>query len=129
MRPVIVESQDELREVIRERIAEINTTFEAVNSLAGLPDNYLAKLLAPVRLRKFGSQSLPLVLHALALRMVKVTLAEDAAQAAKLKPRWTPRRRRRSVQRCVVACSKQRDLFTSNNEEPAEWQPTSPKRD
>lgn len=122
MRPVIVESQDELRAVIRERVAEINTTYDVVNALSGLPDGYLAKLLAPVRLKKFGSQSLPLVLHALALKMVKVTLVEDPGQAAKLKPRWTPRRRRRSVQRCVVVCSKQGDLFATHSEEPAEWQ-------
>lgn len=121
MRPVIVRDQDELRAVIRQRVAELNTTFDAVNALSGLPDGYLAKLLAPVRLKKFGSQSLPLVLHALALKMVKVTLVEDLDQAAKLKTRWTPRRRRRSVQRCVVACSKQDDLF-ANSEDPASWQ-------
>jgi hypothetical protein len=124
MKPVIVENQDELRALIRDRITELNTTYAAVGALAGLSDDHLAKLLAPTRIRKFGAQSLPLVLQALALRMVRIELIEDDAMAAKMRPRWTQRRRQRPptrrtpepVQQCIVTCSKQDDLFPNKEE-------------
>lgn len=129
MQPVVVETQDDLRKLIRDRIAEVNTTYTAVEALSGLTEGHLAKLLAPARFRKFGAQSLPLVLHALALKIARIELIEDPAVAAKMRLRWTQRRRRRSpeqaVQQCIVACSEQGDLFGGNPEEASEWPKTN----
>jgi hypothetical protein len=72
-------------------------------------------LLAPVRQKRMGAKSLPLVLQALALQIVRVEIAEDLGQAAKLRPRWKPRKRRAPL-RVVAANRKQGELFDNTTE-------------
>jgi len=122
MQPVVVESEAELRALIRDRIAEFGTTYGAVEAYAGLPESYVAKLMAPSRIRRFGNRSLPLLLQARALGIARVEFVEDRSRAAKVRKRLAPRRRRRTVrpeapQLCIAAPCEQDDLFRSKIEE------------
>jgi hypothetical protein len=121
MQPVVVESESELRALIRDRIAELGTTYGAVEAYAGLPESYVAKLLAPSRIRRFGNRSLPLLLQALALGIARVEFIEDRTMAAKSRKRLALRRRKVShssqPHRSIVAECKQPDLFGSKTEE------------
>ncbi|WP_246928913.1 hypothetical protein [Bradyrhizobium sp. SHOUNA76] len=122
MRPVVVETEAELRALIRDRIAELGTTYSEVDRYAGLADFAVAKLLAPSKIRGFGNKSLPLLLQALALGIARVEFIEDRAKAAKVRKRLAPRRRKalRPVSReCIAKSCKQDDLFCSNTEEPS----------
>lgn len=129
MQPVVVSTEAELRALIRDRIAELGTTYGAVEAYAGLPDSYVAALMAPTRIRRFGNRSLPLLLQALALGIARVEFIEDRAKAAKVRKRLAPSRRKapqppRSHQH-IATSSKQDDLFRSNTEEPPWRRPTS----
>ena len=129
MQPVVVESEAELRALIRDRIAEFGTTYGAVEAYAGLPESYVAKLMAPSRIRRFGNRSLPLLLQALALGIARVTFIEDRTRAAKTRKRLAPRRRKVSCRpaphRRIAAECKQGELFGSKIEEPACHEQTS----
>ncbi|MEH2485424.1 hypothetical protein [Bradyrhizobium sp. AZCC 2230] len=129
MQPVVVETEAELRALIRERIAELGTTYGAVEAYAGLPDSYVAALMAPTRIRRFGNRSLPLLLQALALGIAKVEFVEDRARAAKVRKRLAPSRRKAAARsrphQHIAAPCKQDDLFRSNTEEPSWRRPTS----
>ncbi|EIG56077.1 hypothetical protein Bra1253DRAFT_00685 [Bradyrhizobium sp. WSM1253] len=129
MQPVVVETEAELRALIRERISELGTTYGAVEAYAGLPDSYVAALMAPARIRRFGNRSLPLLLQALALGIARVTFVEDQASAAKVRKRLAPSRRKsarapRPHQHIATPC-KQDDLFRSNSEESSWQKPTN----
>ena len=118
MQPVVVETEAELRALIRARIAELGTTYGAVEAYAGLPDSYVAALMAPSRIRRFGNRSLPLLLQALALGIARVEFIEDRARVAKVRKRLAPSRRKasqapRSHQHIATNCE-QTDLFPNN---------------
>ncbi|MET4319309.1 hypothetical protein [Bradyrhizobium sp. RT5a] len=127
MQPVVVETEAELRALIRARILELQTTYSAVEAYAGLPDSYVAALLAPARIRRFGNRSLPLLLQALALGVARVVFIEDKTRAATVRKRLAPSRRKAPPrhQHIATACN-QDDLFRNNTEEPS-WRrgPTS----
>jgi hypothetical protein len=80
---------------LRTRIAELGTTFGAVDDLAGIPDGYLSKCLVPkdidpmLTARAFGRHSLGPVLGALGLKLI---VAVDEEAAAKIMPRLAPSR-------------------------------------
>lgn len=130
MQPVIVETEAELRTLIRKRIEELQTTYSEVERYAGLTDSAVAKLLAPSRIRGFGNKSLPLLLQALALGIARVTFVEDRTRAGSVRKRLAPRRRKASPappsHQCIAANREQGDFFCSSTEEPT-WQqrPTS----
>ncbi len=114
MRPTVVATEAELRALIRDRIAELGTTYSEVERYAGLTDCAVAKLMAPSRIRGFGNKSLPLLLQALALGIAKVTFVEDRARAASARKRLAPRRRKASppaLHQCIAANCSQHDLF------------------
>jgi hypothetical protein len=125
MKPLVFDTEAEMVDAIRQRVDELNISRARVDQLCGLADGHTAKLLCPARVKRFGSTSLPLVLQALALRIVRVEIAEDPEAAAKMRQRWTPRkrppvpsRRKPPAQRCVAEPGKQEDLFCSNTEQP-----------
>jgi hypothetical protein len=74
-------------DALRAWIAELGTTYESVNELAGLQDGYLAKLIAQTPIRSFSRISLGNTLEALG---VKLLLVVDAERLATMKPRYTP---------------------------------------
>jgi hypothetical protein len=119
MQPVVVETEAELRALIRDRIAELGTTYGEVDRYAGLADFAVAKLLAPSKIRGFGNKSLPLLLQALALGIARVEFIEDRAKAAKVRKRLAPSRRklapRPASRECIATDCKQDDLFRNNS--------------
>ncbi len=68
-------------DVLRRRGVELNTTYEGIDDLAGLPLRYTSRLFAPVPLRSIGPQSFGPLLGALGLKLV---IVEDTALMAKV---------------------------------------------
>ena len=64
-----VENYDQLVQVLRARIAELGIVFDTVDSIAGLPSRYAAKLLSNEPIKHLGAVSLFPVLAALGLRI------------------------------------------------------------
>lgn len=69
-------------------------SMEALGEMAGLPDRYANKLLAPTPIKNLGPMSLSVILSALALKIVRIEIVEDEDAAAKLAGRLVPRKRR-----------------------------------
>lgn len=98
--PRVVRSRAELVAAIRERVAEVGITQQTLDHVAGWADGFAGKVLGPRQVRRLGPASLRLVLDALALGIAAVVLVEDPDQAARMRPRWQPRKyapRRRKV--------------------------------
>jgi hypothetical protein len=81
----------ELCDAFRARVDQLNISMETLDSIAGLPLRYSAKLLAPVPVKQFGPMSLDAMLGALGLRLA---VFEDAEQMARVKDRMVERKRR-----------------------------------
>ena len=73
---------DGLREACRKRVAELGTTFESVDHVAGLPTRYVSKLLSPSGMKSPGLTSLGPLLGALGLRLLVVVDEEAMARIA-----------------------------------------------
>jgi hypothetical protein len=73
---------------IRQWIAALDTTHEAVGSLAGLPDRYLNTLLSTTPVKSFSRVSLAPTLSALGLRL---QLVVDSERLAAMRSRYTAR--------------------------------------
>ena len=98
-----IESYDELVRSLRNRVAEVNTTFAGLDLLAGLPSNYASKLLAEQPIKGMSAFTLMCLVNALGLRLL---LVPDADALAKLRlrsdwvefrrpgPRYRPRKQR-----------------------------------
>ena len=86
-----VRSIDDLRALLRDRIASLGITFETTDTIAGLPAGYTAKLLAPTPLRRLGTISIDALLGATGLKLLAV---EDAEALARVKGRYVQRQRR-----------------------------------
>jgi hypothetical protein len=83
----VVTSYDELVAAFRARIAELNTTYEGVDAVAGLADRHTNKLLCG--LKNYGLVSLGLTLGALGLALVVVS---DDEQLERVRSRLPQRR-------------------------------------
>jgi hypothetical protein len=94
MMPKVVSSIPELLAVVRDRQNALDLSNEVVEGIGGLSDRYLAKVLGPNPSKNFGEMSLGAVLGALALGIVRIEIAEDAEQRARISHRWKPRKRR-----------------------------------
>jgi hypothetical protein len=101
MRPRKIGSCDELRELLSDRADELNISRATLDGIAGVPDRYSQKLLSARPIRNFGPTSLAAILGALALKIVRVEIAEDPEAAARVSGRWVPRRRRPNPKRAV----------------------------
>lgn len=93
MTPKVVSSIPELLDVIRDRRAEVDVSFETLDHVSGVQPGYSAKVLSPDPVRGLGPISLPALLGALALGIARVEIVEDLEQAKLMRPRWRPRRR------------------------------------
>jgi hypothetical protein len=62
---VLVRSDADLREAIRERIEELQTTYDGLDQAAGLPDRFVSKLLSEPPMRGISASVLWLILPAL----------------------------------------------------------------
>jgi hypothetical protein len=69
-------SYDEFVTALRSRMNSLAGVCEEVDAVAGLPNGYTTKLLAPIPIRHFGRVSLGLILTVLGLKLVVVTDGE-----------------------------------------------------
>ena len=76
----IVRTTDDLREVFRRRVAELNISLETLDAIAGLPTRYSSKVLGLQPTRRFGQFSLDGLLGALGLMLLVVEDAEALAR-------------------------------------------------
>ncbi|KRR22637.1 hypothetical protein CQ14_30995 [Bradyrhizobium lablabi] len=93
MTPRVVRSRDEFVQLIRDRRDELQLTMETLDAVTGLADGLCSKLLAPNPTKGMGAISLKALLGALALGIAEVRIIEDPAQAKRMAPRWTKRKR------------------------------------
>jgi hypothetical protein len=77
---------------VRDRLDVIGLTRDEVNEQAGLPDRYVAKILGPSQIRKFGNTSLGPTLGATGCYLL---LVEDPAATAKMMARAQKRKKAR----------------------------------
>ena len=76
----IVRTTDDLREVFRRRVAELNISLETLDALAGLPTRYSSKVLSLQPTRSFGQISFEALLGALGLALIVIEDAEALAR-------------------------------------------------
>ena len=74
MKRISAQSEAELVEVIRRRVAELNLSYETIDDVAGLPGRYTNKLLSDRPRKGLGEMSLGAILGAVALRIAPVEL-------------------------------------------------------
>ena len=86
-----VRTADDLRALLRDRIASLGITFETTDTIAGLPAGYTAKLLGPEPMRRFGPVALEALMGATGIKLLAV---EDAEALARVKGRYVQRQRR-----------------------------------
>ena len=76
----ICRTSDDLRAVMRRRVAELNISLDTLDHIAGLPTRYCAKILRVQPTRGFGQFSLDGLLGALGLMLIVVEDAEALAR-------------------------------------------------
>ena len=76
----IVRTTDDLREVFRRRVAEMNISLETLDAIAGLPTRYSSKVLGLQPTRRFCQFSLDGLLGALGLMLIVVEDTEALAR-------------------------------------------------
>jgi hypothetical protein len=86
----LIRTIPELVEAYRDRIRELDITFETVDSISGLPDRYTQKLMGPTPLKGLGEKAIRGLNRALGVSLV---LVEDSAQAALVRDKWQKRKR------------------------------------
>lgn len=91
--PRVVTTPEELLALLRSRRDELEITHELIDQLTGWADGYASKVLSPEPIKGLGEKGLGLVLDALALGIARIEIVEDPELAAKMRPRWTKRRR------------------------------------
>jgi hypothetical protein len=86
----IVRTTEDLRQLFRLRVAQLNISLETLDEIAGLPVRYSQTLLGPDPKKHFGAISFGSLLGALALQLVA---QEDAAALARIQRRLQPLQR------------------------------------
>ena len=89
----VVSHYGELINAIKGRVDEFGITYAVVDDLAGLQDNYFAKLVTTPPMKRMSIFTLFLVLQALGLKM---TLNEDAEALERIKARLIKRKHRKA---------------------------------
>jgi hypothetical protein len=84
-----VSDHNQLLEAIRRRIQELGLSYEVVNDLAGLQENYLTKVISNPPPKRMSPFTQFLILQALGLRIKQ---EEDPELIEKLRGRWTKRK-------------------------------------
>ena len=76
----IVRTTEDLREVFRRRVTELNISLETLDAIAGLPTRYSSKVLGLQPTRRFGQISFEAFLGALGLMLLVVEDREALAR-------------------------------------------------
>jgi hypothetical protein len=92
----VVRTAEDLRTMFRERIARLGISYETVDKIAGLPDRYTSKLLAPHPLKRFGPIAIEAMLGACGIKLLAI---EDEEAMARIAGRFVARRRSLSLKR------------------------------
>ncbi|PJG56628.1 hypothetical protein CVM73_03505 [Bradyrhizobium forestalis] len=79
----------ELVEALRQRRDDLDVSNETIDAIAGFPERYTSKLLAPRAPRNLSYNSLGLILGALG---VALQVVEDEEQIKRVKGRWQKRK-------------------------------------
>lgn len=120
MKPRTVSTREQLLQVLRDRRDELNIAHTTIDAISGLPEGYVSKVLAPRPMRNIGPTSLRALLGALALGIARVVIVEDEEQAAKVRSRWTPRKRPPTAPPVCVAGREQSSFDFDNTTETSE---------
>jgi hypothetical protein len=83
----VCRTSDDLRAILRTRIAQLNITFETLDHIAGLPTRYCSKVLGIRATRNFGQISLDALLGATGIMLIAV---EDLEALERVRNRLTP---------------------------------------
>jgi hypothetical protein len=89
-----IHSEQQMLDIIRARVDELGITYATLDAVAGLPDGYAGKLLAPRPLRRAGPIALSLILGALGYG---VQLFHDEEALAKVRRRFVKRKKSKPV--------------------------------
>lgn len=93
MKPQPVRDYQELHDALRARAEALGASYETLDRIAGLPDRYVNKLLAPVPVKGIGRKSLGPLLGALGVMML---LVEDTEALERISRRLTKSSRNRN---------------------------------
>jgi hypothetical protein len=85
-----IRTTDDLRNVLRWRVADLGVTFETVDDFAGLPTRYTWKLLGSAPIKHIRPISFTALLGALAIQLIPV---EDPEALARVQRRLVPLQR------------------------------------
>lgn len=94
----LLRTEADMVEAYRARIRELNISYATVDAISGLPDGYTAKLMSPKPMKGLGEKAIEGLNGALGIGFVS---AVDSAQVARVKPRWT--KRKRAIDRRVAS--------------------------
>jgi hypothetical protein len=94
-RRVEIRSMADLLAAFRACRDELQLTYETIDEIAGWPDRYANKILAPEPIRNLGWVSFGL---ALAVFGKKLLLVDDPEQIKRVEKRWTPRERPKVIE-------------------------------
>ena len=101
----IVTTYDQLMDVFRRRVAELELTHEVVDHASGMQSGYASKLLAKIPIRQLGKISLGPMLGCLGLRL---TVEEDLEALQRIELRLTKRDRKKQDAGLNVPATKKR---------------------
>lgn len=86
----LLRTEADMVEAFRSRVRELNTTYATIDAISGLPDGYVAKLMAPEPMRGLGEKAIEGLCGGMAMAFVPV---EDKEQLRRIKSRLKPRKR------------------------------------
>jgi hypothetical protein len=85
-----IKDYDSFTACLRRWIKQVGTTYADIDAIAGLPSNYLSKLISTTPVRSFSRMSLGSTLQAMGLKLL---VAIDHEQLEAMKPRYTVSKR------------------------------------
>ena len=89
-RDAMIHSMEDLLAALRARRDELQLTHTTIDAIAGWPDGYCGKLMAPEPIKNLGFMSFGLALDALGVALVMI---ENVEQRKLVEKRWIPRER------------------------------------
>jgi hypothetical protein len=93
-RDAMIHSMLELLDALRARRDELQVSHQTIDHVAGFPDGYAGKLLAPEPIKNLGWLSFGLALDALGVALI---LVENPDQVRLVEKRWIKRARPRNA--------------------------------
>jgi hypothetical protein len=89
----LVRSVPEVLAAFRARQNELDITNASIESLVGMPDRYLCKVVSARPIKALSPAMFRNLLDGLALGIVAIVIDVDPEQAKRMGPRWSKRKR------------------------------------